>query len=142
MLHDRERLKGVTMKACAMILVAMSLSGCGNGPFMAFPGGALDGPEAAFDPSTLPDDPGVIVLETNPVKPYSVKVNAVTVAGQLYIDPAEDRQWYQYLKAEPELRFRFDGKREIYPARAVRETDATVLGNFEQDRIVLRLEPR
>ena len=134
--------RGTARRLTLLVWALLMLPGCGNGPFMALPGGALDGPEAPYDPGTLPAEPGVIVIETNPSKPYSVKINGVNVGGQLYIDPAADRQWYQYLEADPRLRFRLAGADTVYPAVAVRETDTEVLARFEADRIVLRLDPR
>ncbi|MEM1433175.1 MAG: hypothetical protein AAGG11_03905 [Pseudomonadota bacterium] len=118
------------------------LGGCGNGPLGPIPGGALAGAEAVYEPAVLAAEPGVIVLETNPDAPYSVKVNSVNVGGSLYIDPTAERTWYQNIAANPEVRFRFDGTDSIYPATAVRETDQAVVEKFEPDRIVLRLDPR
>ncbi|MEM6708960.1 MAG: hypothetical protein AAF648_09270 [Pseudomonadota bacterium] len=124
------------------LVLGLTLTGCGNGPLGPIPGGALAGPTARFDPATLPPDPSVIVLETNPAEPYSVKINAVTVEGQLYIDPTAERTWYKHISNNGEVRFRFDGTKVIYPAIAVPVTDPSITRRFEADRIVLRLDPR
>jgi len=80
-------------------------------------------------------------LETNPAEPYSVNVGYAVIDGNMYIDPAESRRWYQNIKQNPTIRLRFDGKRVVHPATAVAETDPAVLGQFEADRRVLRIVP-
>ena len=122
-------------------LLAIATGGC-SGPLGYFPGGALSGPEAPLDLTTLPAEGGVIELETNPADPYSVNVGFVVIAGNMYIDPADGRTWYEHIEVDPAVRLRFAGDRLIRPATAVRETDSSVLAQFEADRNVLRLEPR
>ena len=100
------------------------------------------GEEKPFDLSVLAPEGGVIQLETNPVDPYSVNVGYLVVGGNMYVDPAESRTWYQNMKASPLVRIRFDGTEVVYPAVAVVETEQEVLSQFESDRHVFRLIPR
>tara|TARA_R110002167_G_scaffold135114_3_gene321405 strand:- start:894 stop:1145 length:252 start_codon:yes stop_codon:yes gene_type:complete len=81
-------------------------------------------------------------LETQPADPYSVNIGFVLLDGNIYIDPAEDRQWYQNILTDPAVRIRFDGSDLVHPMLTVRETDPATLAQFDPTRIVLRLEPR
>ena len=111
---------------------------CG-GPIGIVPGGALSGEEATANAWTeVVSDSGTLELETRPEDPYSVRVGYVFRAGNVYIDPAEDRAWYQNLKADPSVRVRFDNR--VYRARAVPVTDAAELEGFDPERRVQRLE--
>ena len=58
--------------------------------------------------------------------------------GRLYIDPAEGRRWLEYIREDPRVRVRFDGK--VYSARAVLVEDPAELEGLPEDRIVYRLE--
>jgi len=111
---------------------------CG-GPIGIIPGGALSGEEATANAWTeVVSDSGTLELETRPEDPYSVRVGYVFRAGNVYIDPAEDRAWYQNLKADPSVRVRFDNR--VYRARAVPVRDAAELEGFDPERRVQRLE--
>ncbi len=125
----------------ATLSLSLLLAAC-SGPLWSFPGGALEGEEAPLVLADLPADGGVIVLETNPSAPYSVNIGFTVVNGNMYIDPAESRTWYQNIAADPLIRIRLEGAEIIHPAVAVTETDPTVLAGFEAGRIVLRLMPR
>jgi len=119
---------------------ALACAGCG-GPFLAFPGGELSG-EVVTLPVTdwsFADDTFVDV-ETRPGDPYSVELNYVVKDGQLYIDPAEGRTWFDHLRADPRLRVRFGGK--IYPVTAVLVGKPGELEGFDADRYVYRLDSR
>jgi hypothetical protein len=72
------------------------------------------------------------------LRPHSVRIGFVLRDGKIYIDPSEERGWYQRLKANPSVRVRIGGL--IYRARAVRVTDPAELEGFEPDRDVQRLE--
>lgn len=113
---------------------------CG-GPFLVFPGGALRGEvvsEPVEDWSFV--DSLFVDLETRPERPYSVELNYVVRDGRLYIDAAEGRRWHEYLRADPRVRVRFDGR--IYPLEAVRVGRPGELEGFDEDRFVYRLDPR
>jgi len=114
--------------------------GCsGPGPFI--PGGELKGEvvtEPVEDWSFVTDM--FVDLETRPSDPYSVELNYIVRDGKLYIDPAEGRTWFEYLKADPRLRVRFDGK--IYPVTAVLVGRPGELEGFDADRYVYRLDSR
>jgi hypothetical protein len=125
-----------------MILSALALlaMGCG-GPFLVFPGGALRG-ELVTEPVedwSFADD-WFVDLETRPSDPYSVELNYVVKDGQLYIDPAEGRQWFEYIRADSRVRVRFSGK--IYPATAVLAGQPGEIEGFPPDRFVYRLDSR
>ena len=96
-------------------LSALSFGAC-SGPFLVFPGGRLGGTEVtepvedwSFVDSTFMD------LELRPEDPYSVTLNYFVRDGKLYVDPAEDREWYQYLKADDRVRVRFGFGDRVYP---------------------------
>ena len=126
--------------AAIAALCALATGGCG-GPFLVFPGGELAG-ELVTEPVTdwsFADDLFVDV-ETRPGDPYSVELNYVVKDGQLYLDPAEGRTWFAYLRADPRLRVRFGDK--IYPVTAVLIGKPGEVEGFDPDRYVYRLESR
>jgi hypothetical protein len=120
--------------------LSLTLAACG-GPFLVFPGGALRGEvvsEAPTDWSFVDD--AFIDLETRPEDPYSVELNYIVRDGKLYIDPAEGREWFAYLKADPRVRVRFGGK--IYLLEAVLVDRPGELEGFDTDRFIYRLDAR
>ena len=123
------------------VLFLSALAAC-SGPFLLLPGSALVGPEASIETAKISGESALIELETRPADPYSVNLNAFFIGGAAYIDPAEDRQWYQYLVEDANVRVKFAGDGTVYTAVAVRETDPGVVDQFEADRIVMRLDPR
>ncbi len=119
-------------------LVLLTLLGCG-GPVLVFPGGDLSG-EVVTEPVTdwsFADDL-FLHLEVRPSDPYSVELNYVVQDGKLYIDPAEGRTWFDYLRGDPRVRVRFDGK--VYPATAVLVGEPGELEGFPEDRYVYRID--
>ncbi len=132
------------MRRFGISLLAVSVlvfSGCGGGPLLMFPGGELSG-EVVTEPVTdwsFADDTFVDV-ETRPGDPYSVELNYVVKDGQLYIDPAEGRTWFDHLRADPRLRVRFGDK--IYPVMAVLVGEPGELEGFDADGYVYRLDSR
>ncbi len=124
-----------------LLMSCVLMAGC-SGPFMWLPGGQLSGKETPLDLSVLPENVEVVQLETNPADPYSVNIGYQLIDGQIYIDPAPERQWYQHIEANPNVRLRFEGSEVVHPATAQRVTDARVLAKFDPERIVLRLSPR
>ncbi|MFM1896376.1 MAG: hypothetical protein RLZZ385_1450 [Pseudomonadota bacterium] len=117
----------------------MCLSACGE-PLGLFAGGRLAGKETPL--TALPTAEGVLQIETRPDDPYSVNIGFFLEDGVLYIDPAEDRQWYQNIQQDPRVRIRFAGSDRVHPMMAVRETDPSIIARFDSERIVMRLEPR
>ena len=123
-----------------MALVSILATGCG-GPFLVFPGGALRG-----DVVTQPvgdwsfADSWFVDLETRPSDPYSVELNYFVRDGRLYIDPAEGRKWFDYIREDPRVRVRFAGK--VYPASAVLVGRPGEVEGFQADRFVYRLDSR
>lgn len=138
--ETKDRCAGLPWQTLALATCLM-LAGC-SGPTLMFAGGALAGTETEFNEASIPTEPVVIQLETRPSDPYSVHVGAVPINQALYVDPAEERTWYQYITADENVRVKLPDDEAVYSARAVRETDAEVLAQFEPDRIVLRLEAR
>jgi len=121
-------------------LLALLAAGCG-GPFLMFPGGALDGEvvdEPVTDWSFVTDR--FVELETRPDDPYSVELNYFVRDGRLYLDPAEGRTWLEHIRADPRVRVRFDGR--VYPLTAVLVGRPGELEGFDADRFVYRLDPR
>jgi hypothetical protein len=125
-----------------VVLVALSstLAACG-GPFLVVPGGALRGEvvsEAPTDWSFVDD--AFIDLETRPEDPYSVELNYIVKDGKLYIDPAEGREWFEHIKADPRVRVRFGGKVSLLEAVLVGRPGE--LEGFDADRFIYRLDAR
>jgi hypothetical protein len=123
-----------------VLFAALLALGCG-GPFLIFPGGALRGDvvsEPVDDWSFA--DALFVDLEVRPSDPYSVELNYTVMEGRLYVDPAEGRRWLDYIREDPHVRVRFDGK--IYPATAVLVEDPTERKDFDPDRFVYRIESR
>jgi hypothetical protein len=133
-LHPRRLPLGLLAAALGLAL------GCsGPGPFI--PGGALKGEvvtEPVEDWSFVSDR--FIDLETRPEDPYSVELNYIVRDGRLYIDPAEGRTWFTYLKQDPRVRVRFGDK--IYPVTAVLVGQPGELEGFDADRYIYRLDSR
>ncbi len=128
------------MQRSLLALTLFALVGCG-GPFLVFPGGELSG-EVVTEPVddwSFADDTFVDV-EFRPGDPYSVELNYVVRDGKLYIDPAEGRTWFDYLRENPNLRVRFGS--EIYPVKAVLVGKPGELEGFDADRYVYRLDSR
>ena len=124
----------------AFVVGLALIAGCG-GPVLVFPGGELSGEvvtEPVDDWSFVTDS--FVDLEVRPDDPYSVELNYIVRDGKLYIDPAEDRTWYQYLKADGRCRVRFGDK--IYPVHAVLVGKPGELEGFDADRYIYRLDPR
>lgn len=123
--------------ACLPLLLAL-LWGCG-GPFLLLPGGELSGTvvsERVEDWSFASDL--FVDLEVRPEDPYSVELNYVVRDGKLYIDPAEGRRWFDYLRQDPRVRVRFGDR--IYPATAVLVGRPGELPGFDADRYVYRVD--
>ncbi len=129
------------MKQALGRLVLLSLVTACGGPFLIFPGGALSGEvvEESVKDWSFADD-WFVELETRPDDPYSVQLNYVVKDGQLYIDPAEGRQWLDHIREDPRVRVRFGGK--IYPATAVLAGQPGELEGFPPDRFIYRIESR
>ena len=116
----------------------LAVAACG-GPIGIIPGGVLSGEEASAAAwSEVVSDSGTLDLETDPGDPYSVRIGFVFREGNVYIDPAQERRWYQNLQANPSVRVRIEGR--IYRARAVAVTDPEELRGFDPERHLQRLE--
>ncbi len=129
-----------TGRATLLLMLLCAVAGC-DGPFLMLPGGHLVGPEASLSEKAFPDA-GVVELETRPDDPYSVHIGFTLVDGMLLVDPAEERRWYQNLRADPKVRVRFEGDPVVYAARVLPVTDPALIDRFEADRHVLQLVPR
>ena len=129
------------MRIISAAILIVFVTGC-SGPFFLLPGGALTGAEVPLNAANMPTEEAVLQLETNPSDPYSVNVGFRLIDGQIYIDPAIERQWYQYLLADSNVRIRFSDAEVVHRAIAEVVTDARVIANFESDRIVVRLVSR
>ena len=138
---QRGRVSGTRSVLASVVLLAALASGCEGGPFLVFPGGALSGevvevapPDWSFADDTFLD------LETRPARPYSVELNYVVKDGQLFIDPAEGRTWFDHIREDPRVRVRFGDK--VYAATAVLVGKPGELEDFPADRFVYRLDFR
>jgi hypothetical protein len=130
-----------SLRAVAILGFLSALLACG-GPMLVFPGGALSGEvvtEPIEDWSFVSEEP-FVDLEVTPDDPYSVQINYILRDGKLYIDPAEGRTWFEYLKEDLNVRIRFGDK--IYPVTAVLVGRPGELEGFDSNRFVYRLESR
>ena len=124
-----------------IVFASVLLTGCGNGPFLVFPGGKLEGnvvSEPVTDWSFV--EAQFVHLETNPDAPYSVELNYIVRDGELYIDPAEGKNWLEHLRQNSQARVRFDN--DIYPVTAVLVGQPGELEGFDADRFIYRLDYR
>lgn len=122
------------------LLASLLAISCG-GPFLIIPGGRLAGEvvsDKITDWSFVNDT--FVDLETRPSDPYSIELNYVVRDGKLYVDPAEGRDWLDYIRADPNLRVRFGNK--IYPVTAVLVGKPGELEGFDSDRFIYRLDSR
>ena len=139
----RSRAGQPLMRAHALLAGACAawLLGCG-GPFLLLPGGELAGTpvdDPVEDWSEIATD-AFVDLEVRPEDPYSVELNYVLRDGNLYIDPAEGRRWFDYLREDPRVRVRFGDR--VYPGVAVLVGEPGELPGFDADRYVYRIDSR
>jgi hypothetical protein len=129
------------MRLILIVVLGSLIAGCGNGPFLVFPGGKLEG-TVATDPVTDWSflDEQYVHLESNPADPYSVELNYFVRDGELFIDPAEGRRWFDELKKDENVRVRFGDT--IYPVTAVLVGRPGELEGFDADRFIYRLDYR
>ena len=123
------------------LFTLLFISGC-SGPFLVFPGGALDGPEQGIESASIVGDGALVQLETRPSDPYSVNLNGFYISGSVYLDPTNERTWYTHIMDDARVRIKFEGDETVYTAIAVVETNTDIINQFESDRIVIRLDPR
>lgn len=128
-------------KPAAIVILLLVITGCGNGPFLVFPGGELEGAianEPVSDWSFV--DAQFVHLETNLDAPYSVELNYIVRDGKLFIDPAEGKRWLDHLRGNANARVRFG--ETIYPVTAVLVGEPGELSGFDADRFIYRLDYR
>ena len=123
---------------CGWLITVFVLAGC-QSPTLLLPGKQLQGTQARTDSFAFAAEFPVLQLEVNPAAPYSVNLRITVIDGELYIDAAKKRRWYQYLATNRQVRVQLDGK--IYDALAVAVTDADIVSRFRRDRVIFRLEP-
>jgi hypothetical protein len=131
-------MKETIMRMCVVAHFALGAIAC-NGPMAMLPGGELSGPVESTHSWAFASEFESLELETRPEDPYSVRIGFVLRDGALYIDPAEERRWYQYLKDDANVRVRF--AEVIYPATAFEVTADEEKAGFDPTRHVFRLEP-
>jgi len=101
------------------LLLTASCAGCG-GPFVLFPGGALEGPTVATpDGWSFTDDVDTVQLETRPDDPYSVNIWVIAIDEHLYVHAGANRAtWVENMEADPNVRVRVNDS--IYELAASR----------------------
>lgn len=109
-------------------LTAALLVGCG--PFLVFPGGELQGNEAAVPGDwEFAAEIGTVEMETRPEDPYSINIWATGMGRHLYIHAGANRaNWVEHIEADPRVRIGI--QRKLYPLRAERVTDAGEFARF------------
>lgn len=113
----------------ALIITTCLVASC-NGPLPFMSGGTLDG---SVQPAPrlweLPDDFGVVQLETRPEEPYSVNIAYTQINGALYINAGDtETEWVKHMESDPRVRLRREGV--IYVARAIRVTQDEEITRF------------
>lgn len=111
------------------LLAMLFATGCG-GPFLLFPGGALEGTATAVPTDwSFTDEISTIQIETNPSDPYSVNIWVVALDSSLYLHAGANRAaWVEHLESDPSLRARIDGS--IYDLLAARVTEEGEFARF------------
>ncbi|MBW2282279.1 MAG: nitroreductase family deazaflavin-dependent oxidoreductase [Deltaproteobacteria bacterium] len=115
--------------ALLLVMTAALATAC-SGPFVVFPGGALDGPvepvPASFEPFA---DVETIQLETRPHDPYSVNVVGAVVGERLYVSGGGGKTtWIENIEADPRVRARIEGV--VYELGAHRVEDDAEIAEF------------
>ncbi len=118
------------------LVLAVSALACG-GPFVVFPGGALEGPTAPAPASwSFTDEIDTVQLETNPADPYSVNIWVLGLDPHLYVHAGASRAtWVENMEKDPQIRIRMGGS--IYELVATR-----VEGQPEFDRFAEAYEKK
>jgi len=113
-----------------LIVIAAALASACSGPFLVFPGGALDGALEPAPESFAPlAEAGTIQLETRPAEPYSVNVVGAVVGDRLYVSAGDNQaRWIENMQVDPRVRARIQGV--IYELEAHRVTDDGEIAEF------------
>lgn len=129
---------GAASRFVVLPVLWVVLSGC-QGPFLTFPGGALEGPVGHTESFAFAADHRLLQLETRPDDPYSVILAVTVIEGDLYVDAAPARRWHRNLADDSHVRVRLGGT--IYPATAVLVDDPAIAERFLGGRSIYRLDP-
>ncbi len=102
----------------------------GWGPFLIFPGDALEGTVAPVPGEwSSVRDIDTIQLETRPADPYSVNIWVIGIGPLLYIHAGANRAaWVEHIEADPNVRLRVG--ETLYELRAERVTTAEEFARF------------
>jgi hypothetical protein len=111
-----------------------------DGPVAIFPGGAFQSDEGTATSWAFASAYPTLELELRPEAPYSVALGFVMRDDKIYIDPLEGRQWFEYLKANQDVRVRFEDT--VYKATAVLVEDEAEKEGMDPARVIYRLELR
>lgn len=112
-------------------ILGSSLVAC-SGPFVLFPGGALEGAASpAPDDFDFSAEIDTVQLETNPADPYSVNIWAVGIGPVLYVHSGANRAtWVEHMEADPRVRMQIGEK--IYALQASRVTEQAEFDAFSE----------
>jgi hypothetical protein len=114
----------------ASVLLATMLAGCGSGPFLVFPGGAISG-ERKPDPDSwaFAGDAGTMELETQTDALYSVNIAYTIMDDRLYVNAGDTKtEWVTRMESNPQVRILMGD--DIYELRALRVTDPDTIERF------------
>ncbi|MEM7412060.1 MAG: hypothetical protein AAF430_17665 [Myxococcota bacterium] len=103
----------ISIKKTGRLLTALlvgPLAVACSGPFVLFPGGALEGATAATPADwSFTDEVDTIQLETNPGEPYSVNLWIAAADDQLYVHAGAERAtWIEHMDADPRVRLQVE----------------------------------
>jgi hypothetical protein len=112
----------VFCRASTLTLIAFLVGACGA-PLGPIPGGSLDGDLAPWpDDWQHAEDCENVLLQTNPLEPYSVTIWGVGIDRAFYVGASKrSHQWAKYMEEDPRVTLEVDGK--LYQALAERVID-------------------
>ena len=117
------------MRRLAVVLSVVIIL-AGWGPFVIFPGGKLEGAEAAL-PSDwrFSDAINTVQLETRSSDPYSVNIWIIAMGADLYVHAGDNRAaWVDHLEDNGKARVRIGD--DIYTLQATRVVEQSEFDRF------------
>ena len=112
------------VRSLFVAMMAVGIVACG-GPFVLFPGGALEAPEAETPKSwAFTDEVDTVQLESNPADPYSVNIWVIAIDPNLYVHAGDNRaQWVENMEADPRVRMQVEDSVYVLAATRVEGQD-------------------
>jgi len=124
------------MRNAIVVLVSAALLCACSGPMGPIPGGELEGTPTPWpDDWAFTDEVDNVLLQTNPLDPYSVTIWMVTLENRVYVAAAHtDSQWSQNMLNDPHVILSVNGM--LYQALARRVTNPDEISHAIQAYLV------